>query len=132
MSATTVILGSKSQIAFLRGWRLDRDICKRLVPCSVSSLTVTGVGVDKLVALLLHLRYKELVTIKRVIVVLLCIWLFSTAFGSLWLWRYQPIKTISISIITLCLLIGTYSYVKIYRIEDKGPMRQRFATSRQT
>ncbi|XP_067035821.1 melanocyte-stimulating hormone receptor-like [Acropora muricata] len=84
--------------------------------CLVSLLTVTAVGVDKLVALLLHLRYKELVTIKRVIVVLLCVWLFSTAFGSLCLWRYQPIKTISISIITLCLLIGTYSYVKIYRI----------------
>ena len=55
--------------------------------CLVSLLTVTAVGVDKLVALLLHLRYKELVTIKRVIVVLLCVWLFSTAFGSLCLWR---------------------------------------------
>lgn len=84
--------------------------------CLVSLLTVTAVGLDKLVALLLHLRYKEVVTIKRVIVVLLCIWLFSSAFGSLWLWRHQLIKTISISIITLCLFIGTYSYVKIYRI----------------
>jgi len=84
--------------------------------CIVSLLTVTAVSVDRYLALRLHLRYKELITIKRVILVLICVWLFSSTFGSLWLWKYQLVKIVAIVIITTSLSVASYSYFNIYRI----------------
>ena len=44
---------------------------------SASFLTVTIISVDRLLAVSLHLRYQELVTFKRVVVVLVSIWMAS-------------------------------------------------------
>ena len=84
--------------------------------CIVSLLTVTAVSMDRYLALRLHLRYKELITIKRAILVLVCVWLFSSTFGSLWLWKYQLVKIVAIIIITISLSIASFSYFNIYRI----------------
>lgn len=84
--------------------------------CIISLLTVTAVSVDRYLALRLHLRYKELVTVKRAIILLVCVWLFSSTFGSLWLWKHELVKLVAIVIITLSLSIASYSYLNIYRI----------------
>jgi len=46
------------------GWRL----------CGVSILTLTAISVDRLLALLLGLRYRHVVTLRRVRVVIICSW----------------------------------------------------------
>ena len=49
---------------------------------AASFLTVTAIAIDRLLAVSLHLRYQELVTSKRVITILVFLWLTSciTAF----------------------------------------------------
>ncbi|KAJ7392466.1 hypothetical protein OS493_012131 [Desmophyllum pertusum] len=84
--------------------------------CIVSLLTVTAVSMDRYLALRLHLRYKELITIKRAIFLLVGIWLFSSTFGSMWLWEHQLVKIVAIIIITISLSIASFSYINIYRV----------------
>lgn len=48
----------------------------------ISLLTITAISVERYLALTLHLRYCELVTTKRVICILVVIWLSSIAAAS--------------------------------------------------
>jgi len=45
--------------------------------CAVSVLTSTAISVDRLLALLLGLRYRHVVTLRRVRVVIICFWLIA-------------------------------------------------------
>lgn len=87
--------------------------------CIISLLTVTAVSVDRYLALKLHLRYKELVTIKRAIIVLGIIWLIGAYSGSLWLYKPEMVKGNVMIIIVVCLLAATFSYIKIYRVVSR-------------
>ena len=51
--------------------------------CGVSVLTSATISVDRLLALLLGLRYKDVVTFRRVRVVISSFWLFTTLVGFL-------------------------------------------------
>ena len=83
--------------------------------CIISLLTVTAVGLDRYLALRLHLRYRELITIKRVIIIIGIIWLIGTFSGSLWLYEPEMVKGNVMIIIVVCLFAATFSYVQIYR-----------------
>ena len=48
---------------------------------TVSFLSVVAVSIDRFMAIHLHLRYQELVTHKRVVAVVISIWLFSASFS---------------------------------------------------
>lgn len=87
--------------------------------CIISLLTVTGVSLDRYLALRLHLRYKELITIKRVIIVIGIIWLIGTYSGSLWLYKPEMVEGNVMVIIAVCLLAATFSYTKIYRVVSR-------------
>lgn len=54
--------------------------------CGVSLICVTAVSVDRYLALYLHLRYKQLVTNIRVIVLLVLTWLLVALVLLTWLW----------------------------------------------
>ena len=80
----------------------------------VSFFGVMALSVDRFLAVHLHLRYQELVTHKRVIAVVIIIWVVSV-FCSLRL--LIPVKVtymITAIIASLCLLISTLLYYKIY------------------
>lgn len=87
--------------------------------CIISLLTVTAVSLDRYLALRLHLRYKELITIKRVIIVIGIIWLIGAYSGSLWLYKPEMVKGNVMIIIAVCLLAATFSYTKIYRVVSR-------------
>ena len=87
--------------------------------CIISLLTVTAVSLDRYLALKLHLRYKELITIKRVTFVLVFIWLVGAFIGSLWLYRPDMVKLSVTTTITVCLLASTVSYIQIYRVVSR-------------
>ena len=84
--------------------------------CVISLLTVTAVSFDRYLALQLHLRYKELVTIKRVVIVIGIIWVIGSFIGSLWLYKPEMVKVTVMTTIVTCLLTATFCYFQIYRV----------------
>ena len=82
--------------------------------CSVSLGTLTAIGVDRLLALLLGLRYRQVVTLKRTYLTVIVFWVVSIVGGTTFLWNpvittwYSNIGTI------LCLLTLIFSYTKIF------------------
>ena len=60
-----------------------RQVCYTLIwcLCAVSILTSTAISVDRLLALWLGLRYRHVVTLRRVRVVIICFWLIGALGG---------------------------------------------------
>ena len=86
----------------------------------VSIHTSAAISVDRLLALLLGLRYRYTVTLRRVWVVLVCFWLISAiqATGSIF-FEYPKLAEIAFwlffSLLTFSLLISVFSYAKIFK-----------------
>ena len=84
--------------------------------CGVSLLTITAIAVDRSLALHYHMRYATLVTESRVKYVLIIIWLISLLVPFFYFWKTSvQIILIGVSIVT-CLIISTFSYIRIFRI----------------
>ena len=82
--------------------------------CGVSLLTLTGISVDRLLALLLGLRYRQVVTLRRVRLLVVIFWLCSIAFAiTLVFYHDIAIRIMYISIL-LCIVTSTFCYIKIY------------------
>ena len=58
------------------------------VLCSVSLLTLTTIAVERLLALRLGLRYRQVVTVKRTYVMLTALWIFSVVASTLYFVDY--------------------------------------------
>ena len=81
---------------------------------SVSLLTMSAISVDRLLALLLGLRYRQVVTLKRTYVIVVIFWIISAVVSiSYLLNRIIPIWYGYI-IIPLCLLTSIFSYTNIF------------------
>ena len=82
---------------------------------TVSLLTLTAISVDRLLALSLGLRYRQVVTLKRTYVVVISIWVASIVPAGLY-HVDQRITYGSTYIVTpVCLLTSIFSYIKIFR-----------------
>ena len=76
---------------------------------------VITISVDRFLAIHLHLRYQELVTHKRVVVVVISIWVLSVFWSSMALWVPQNIRSLLVSTGTVIgLLLTTMIYIRIY------------------
>ena len=84
--------------------------------CGVSLLTLTAISLDRYIAVHLHLRYKEIVTVKRVTAVLVSIWMVGIIYGLLFLWSRTFTNIFSIVLILLNVCVTTFAYCKIYRV----------------
>ena len=83
----------------------------------VSFKTVTAISVERYLSLRLHLRYEDVVTMKRVRLILAVIWLWSGIFAIIWVVYVPSYKSYNFATgIVLCLVISTVAYVKIYCI----------------
>ena len=86
----------------------------------VSFLTSAAISVDRLLALMLGLRYRHTVTLRRVWVVIVCFWLISAlqAAGSIF-FEYPKLTEIAFWLLsalsTLSLLVSVFSYAKIFK-----------------
>ncbi|XP_078342594.1 melanocortin receptor 4-like [Oculina patagonica] len=82
--------------------------------CGVSGSVSTAISVERLLALLLGLRYRHVVTLRRVRVVITCFWLTPASNGLIRVWRKDiAIKAASVGII-LCLLTSIFCYMRIH------------------
>ena len=81
----------------------------------VSLLTLTATSVDRLLALLLGLRYRQVVTLKRIYLTISAFWLVSAVDAVINLfWRSPIISWYDIIAISLCLVTSTFCYTKIF------------------
>ena len=81
--------------------------------CGVSVFASTALSVDRLLALFLGLRYRHVVTLKRIRAVLAsgCLALLLTVL--VWNFRTKTARIIITIYLTLCLIISLFSYTKI-------------------
>ncbi|XP_078342460.1 melanocyte-stimulating hormone receptor-like [Oculina patagonica] len=82
--------------------------------CGVSLLTLTAISVDRLLALLSGLRYRHVVTLRKVWVFVVSFWLSSTALAITLLFIYRIAIYIMCVLMLLCIVTTTVSYRKIY------------------
>ena len=84
------------------------------VLCGVSVLTSTAISVDRLLVLLLRLKYRQVVTLKRAQVVVLLCWVIAVSCGLVRVWS-QTISQIFVLVIELVSLVtSVFCYVKIH------------------
>ena len=83
--------------------------------CAVSLLTVTAISVDRLLALLLGLRYRQVVTLKRTCITVIVFWIFSTVGASAaWFWNPLINSMSRYIVVALCLVTTIIAYTKIF------------------
>ena len=82
--------------------------------CSVSLLTLTAISVDRLLAMLLGLRYKEIVTLRRTYIILAIFWVVCIVAGLFSHLNYRIGLWCSFLITPSCLIISVASYTKIF------------------
>ena len=109
---------------FLVKWlQLDNLNCNTYLVLNISGylfstasfLGVVAVSVDRFLAVHLHLRYQELVTHKRVVVVVIGKWLCSAFVSSIALWGLPSARSITESVVATFGLIVTFVvYIRIY------------------
>ena len=82
--------------------------------CGVSLLTLTAISVDRLLALLLGLRYRQVVTLKRMYQIVVVFWVVSSAGATTSFWNEGINLWYGCVVITLCLVTSIFSYTKIF------------------
>ena len=83
--------------------------------CGVSLLTLTAISVDRLLALLLGIRYRQIVTLKRTCIITATFWILSVAAGSFYISHNRIVIWCTIIFIPSCSVISIASYTKIFR-----------------
>ncbi len=101
----------------------NRDLCHHTLAaayitsyllCSVSLLTLTAISVDRLLALLLRLRYRQVVTMKRTNVIVVSFWVVSSVAALSYLVDHQITIWVGRIIILFCVVTSIVSYLKIF------------------
>ena len=85
-----------------------------LILSGVSLLTVTAISVDRLLALLLGLKYRQVATLKRTYAIVIIFWVVSTALTLMCLWKLSITLWSSAFVVLLCLVTSIISYTKIF------------------
>ena len=82
--------------------------------CSVSLLTSTAISVDRLLALLLMLKYRQVVTLRRTYLTVIVVWVFCIAATSSYFLNPVVVPWFIYTGISLSLVTSILSYTKIF------------------
>jgi len=80
---------------------------------AVSLLTMTTISVDRLLALLLGLRYRHVVTLRRIRALVTFYWLLSLGFAVIMIWKFTFAKIYNYTLILICIFVALFCYLKI-------------------
>ena len=80
----------------------------------VSLFTLTTISIDRVLALNLGLRYKNVVTLKRVRICVIIFWLFSVAVSMISLYYFRIYLVIICILLLLCIAIPIFCYSNIF------------------
>ena len=81
----------------------------------VSLLTMAVISVDRLIALLSGLRYKEIVTLKRIYIIIASFWVLCLVASLCTIFDQRITALFALILVPLSLLISLASYTKIFR-----------------
>ena len=93
---------------------LTLDFIASYILASVSLFTLTAISVDRLLALLLGLRYRSVVTLKRTITTIMTVWVMSIVASTINFWNKLIFFWYGHIGILLCLVTSMFSYIKIF------------------
>ena len=82
--------------------------------CAVSLFTLTAISVDRLLALLLGLRYRQVVTLKRAHIAVIGLWIMCIVGASTTFWNAHITSWYKHIVTALCLVITISAYTKIF------------------
>ena len=99
------------------------NICRRAflanyiaayILCGVTLSTVTAISLDRLLALLLRFRYRQLVTLKKAYLIVTALWIVPAVCTTMHVWNSQVTTWYSSILTSLCLVLSTASFAKIF------------------
>ena len=82
--------------------------------CATSLLILTAISVDRLLALLPEIRYRQVVTTRRVRLMVTLSWVVTIFFSTMYSWNYRISLWYVQTLIILCSFISLISYTKIF------------------
>lgn len=93
--------------------------------CGISLCTMTAISVDRFLALHYPMKYQAtMVTTPRIVYgPIITIWIANVSFSGLYFWRWTSYFSITAVGLFICILISTYTYIKIYQIVRKHQAR---------
>ena len=80
----------------------------------VSLLTLSIISVDRFLALLLGLRYRQVVTLKRTYVTVFIFWIVCILVSTMYFWNFPLLLWCVKIVIPLCLVTSFYCYTEIF------------------
>ena len=111
-------------VAYLMSVKSKRwDICYNVyvalftasyILCSVSLLVLTAISVDRLLALWLGLRYRQVVTLRSVYITVIVMWVLPIVATTSYIWNPQLLLLLLYIHLSFCLSIIIFSYMKIF------------------
>ena len=113
LMATVVLLVDNIDIKILNIMFAHLSSSLSITLCGVSVFASTALSVDRLLALFLGLRYRHVVTLKRIRAVLACGCLALLLTVLVWNFTTKTARIILTIYLTLCLIISLFSYTKI-------------------
>ena len=84
------------------------------VLCGVSLPTLSAISVDRLLALLLGLRYRQVVTLNRMLMVVTASWAISIFAAAMYFSNYLVTLSYCYIIVSVCVSVSIFSYTKIF------------------
>ena len=111
-------------VAYLMSVKSQRwDICYNVnvalliasyILCAVSLLVLTAISVDRLLALWLGLRYRQIVTLRRAYIAVIVMWVLPIVATTSYIWNPQLLSLLLYIHLSFCLSIIIFSYMKIF------------------
>lgn len=86
---------------------------------AVSFLTMTAISIDRLLALVLRIKYQSTITLKRILFVLAAIWISGGLWAESWKRDQAVYSLISMIYIPVCFLVAFLCYFRIYLLLRK-------------
>ena len=89
----------------------------------ISLLYITAIGMDRYLAITLHLRYRELVTEKRVNIMQVAVWLITGLVGLVWLKGFRIYSAFAAVVVLFSLCTVFCVYIKMYQVVKQHKAR---------
>ena len=89
------------------------DSLSALLVCTVSLFTLTALSLDRLLALLLGLRYRQVVTLRSIYITEVVVWIFSIIFTFIYVWIPFVRVWLFRTVLPICLVTSVFSYTII-------------------
>lgn len=83
---------------------------------AVSLLTLTSIAIERYLALRLHLRYKEVITKRRILTAACSFWVIGLAATSLYFISRSVFGAVVITSEVVSIVVTSVAYIKIYKI----------------